>query len=255
MLLSHDRALVPRGLRLPECARLPDPGSAVRIDGACLELFHLDGSRERWLLDGPGQDLFVPMQDQRPAAHRSRPSPACPTLAMDALPARTRAILGVAPMSRLRPGPESLPTFGEVELDRLRAMLEELTTGLRGLAPGHEARLEEAVHGLLGLGSGSTPSGDDILAGAAAAARTLGLPGARRLGEALSDFSPDATTAAGRAMLREAAAGFFVLPLSTLATAWPNLGRSTLEALMGVGASSGADMLAGFLAQTEAPYA
>ncbi|NMB73649.1 MAG: DUF2877 domain-containing protein [Myxococcales bacterium] len=248
MLLTHDRTLVPRGLRLPEGARLPDPGAAVRIDCACFELSHPDGSRERWFLDGPGQDLFVPVRGQQPAAPR-------PALVMDALPARTRALLGVAPEARLCPDIEARPTFAELELDRLRALLEELTAGLRGLTHGHEVCLEEAVDGLLGLGSGSTPSGDDVLAGAAAAARTLGLPGARRLGEALTDLSPDATTAAGRAMLREAAAGFFVLPLSTLAGAWPAAGRSTIEALIGVGASSGADMLAGFLAQTEALYA
>lgn len=255
VLLSHGRALVPRGLRLPRDARLPEPDATVRLAGACLELVHTDGSRERWLLDGPGQDLFVPLREQRQAAHRSDPSdPSCPgpALPMDSLPARTRALLGAAPAPQYMRDSEARPTFDQLELARLCSLLGELCACIRCEDSKPQHRLEEAVHGLLGLGRGSTPSGDDVLAGAAAAARALGLSGARRLCAALACLPAGSTTATGRAMLREAAAGFFVLPLATLAGAWPTPERSTVDALIGIGASSGTDMLAGFLAQTEA---
>lgn len=112
-----------------------------------------------------------------------------------------------------------------------------------------------AVEDLVGLGPGSTPAGDDALTGVAAAVRRLapGLPPEtwERLAGSIGALPPTATTEAGRAMLFHAARGRFVAPLAALARA---LGDPAADlsartaAVLCVGARSGADMLAGFLA-------
>lgn len=145
--------------------------------------------------------------------------------------------------------------FDRLELTRLGLALEALAASVLSGCRGSPARLGTAVRGLLGLGRGTTPSGDDLLAGAAAAARAGGLPGARCLCQTLAELAPGSTTPAGEAMLREAAAGFFPHPLAALARSWPEPRRATLDALIGIGVSSGADMLAGFLAITEGRHA
>lgn len=259
VLLAAGRPLVPWGVRLPPGQELPAAGSRLRLEGDRLTLAAPRGGPRDFCLEGSGQDLFVPIAEKTGAEEKGllegegRDQARLAGL-WDALPERTRQLLTARPIGRtaLR------ATFAELELARLTSSLGELLACLhspRLRDPAGAERLAGAVRGLLGLGRGSTPSGDDLLTGAAAAARARGLPGARGLCDALADPPPGATTPTGRAMLREAAAGFFPAPLASIARAWPAPRPSALEALGGLGASSGADMLAGFLALMEGSHA
>jgi Protein of unknown function (DUF2877) len=61
-----------------------------------------------------------------------------------------------------------------------------------------------AVSALLGRGTGLTPAGDDLVAGALAALRALGSPAADELGAAVRALAPTATTGLSAALLEAA---------------------------------------------------
>jgi len=238
VLQSCGRPLVPQGIRLPAEAELPDAGEPVVRDGAGLDLGRATARRRLRLL-GPGRDLFVPLQT---APSPPRPSPAAP---------RAHSLRPWRRIPSLDAGAMSSGPVERALAARLDQGLAALAAAVREAAAGGSSPIQDAVRGLLGLGRGSTPSGDDRLAGAAAAARTLSLPGARGLCHALASAAPEATTEAGWAMVREAALGYFVEPLALLAREWPAPRPATVAALLSLGGSSGADMLEGFLALAE----
>jgi hypothetical protein len=130
---------------------------------------------------------------------------------------------------------------------------------------GDLAELEEAIAGddidvaaavserIAGLGPGLTPSGDDVLAGALAAhawAEAAGLVGTTRIREVICQVAAPRTSRLAGQMLRAATAGQVTAPLAALLTGI--FGRRApfppdLAGILAVGATSGADLLAGTL--------
>lgn len=110
---------------------------------------------------------------------------------------------------------------------------------------------------LAGLGPGLTPAGDDWLAGwlvglhAAAALETPPLPPVA-VGRAVVNSAGARTTRLSLAFLQAAADGASAAPwhalLAALPAAAPGPLRTAADAIMHTGATSGSDMLAGFLA-------
>ncbi|MFQ5899692.1 MAG: DUF2877 domain-containing protein [Candidatus Methylomirabilia bacterium] len=104
-----------------------------------------------------------------------------------------------------------------------------------------------AAHSLLGLGPGLTPAGDDCLVGWLAGARIAGEDG-RELATAVAPgllvAATDRTTPLSRAFLAAAAAGEAAEPVHGFALV-PDTVR--LAGLLRLGATSGADLLAGYL--------
>ena len=125
------------------------------------------------------------------------------------------------------------------------------------LADGDAGRLRQAGDRLLGLGGGSTPAGDDLLAGVLVVVAQLGraLPAERlrhlfgRLGEHLVAAGPGRTTALSASLLRHAAAGRAADPVVGVVEALA--GRQALDpaldALLRLGSTSGADTARGLL--------
>jgi hypothetical protein len=114
-----------------------------------------------------------------------------------------------------------------------------------------------AARGLAGLGPGLTPSGDDLLAGFAAAwtlvGQSLGLDGAARarVTAALVGGAEHGASPLGLAWLRHACRGELLEPMTRfvdilLAAETRDLVPAARDALA-VGSSSGTDWMAGFL--------
>ena len=109
----------------------------------------------------------------------------------------------------------------------------------------------DAACGLIGLGEGLTPAGDDYLVGTLAILHRLGegWPASGAVARALTARAVDATTTVGAAFLRHAMAGQFSEPLRDLTMAKsPSAARAAAAALARMGATSGADTLAGMRA-------
>jgi hypothetical protein len=111
-----------------------------------------------------------------------------------------------------------------------------------------------AVARLLGRGSGLTPLGDDVLAGALVCLGALGSPAAVPLAEAVTATAPEATTTVSTALLRHAVRGECIPQLADLldamaGTADPANGPlpRAAGALLAVGHCSGAGLLHGVL--------
>lgn len=152
------------------------------------------------------------------------------------------AVSALAAAVRARPPPDSLLPADAVE-------------GLAaGLAAGDPYR---AASALVGRGSGLTPSGDDLLAGALAALRALGAPAADPLGAAVGLLAPGRTTRLSAALLGAAGDGAVIPPAEEVlrALAAPrdgqrgaaphrDLARAT-DRLLGVGHTSGWYLAAG----------
>lgn len=246
-LLAEERPLVPGGIALPWGPLVPQPGETARLDGRTLRLGDgATGVQRTVLLEGDGVSLRLtpplqPEQLEGPAV-RWAPLP---------LPLRTRALLGLDPVHE--DGLEA------TALRRAAAGLRDLTDALCS-APERFADWDRLVRALAGLGPGSTPTGDDLLVGLAAAAGVFAAAG--RLSthardgfvSALQRLPADVTSPIGREMLAHAAEGSFPEPLLALVACWhqPRLGPTdicrAMAALADVGAHSGSDMLAGALA-------
>jgi hypothetical protein len=126
-----------------------------------------------------------------------------------------------------------------------------------------QAQIEHHAHKLIGLGPGLTPAGDDLLCGLLAGLRILGgrrqagyrpseepKPWAARqadlLGAAVDRIAPERTTALSRTLLFYASRMVAVEPLlDVLCTVGSGGSIRNLEALVGIGHTSGRDMLAG----------
>jgi hypothetical protein len=228
-LLHPSRELVPLGVVVPWEA-LPAGGQVVVLEGRVLRLAEV-----AVLLDGRGTSLRLPEKLWPPSRGAVRAQ-----LAGLSLPPRTQAILGV-----------------RAQGDVVATEVSVLRGGLAGLVAAlyEDGELEAAVRALVGLGLGSTPSGDDIVVGAAAAALRLRGFLRRNATDALQAVlrlvPPAATTRVSRAMFGHAARGAFPEALVRLVT---HLGAEdgdlTADALLlgDVGAQTGSDMLAGVVA-------
>jgi hypothetical protein len=98
---------------------------------------------------------------------------------------------------------------------------------------------------LVGRGPGLTPLGDDVLVGALATLRALGVPAADRLDAAIHESQ---TTVLSTALLRHAARGECVPELVAVLTGARDGRSDPLDALLAVGHSSGTGMAHGVLA-------
>lgn len=114
----------------------------------------------------------------------------------------------------------------------------------------------DATRGLVGLGEGLTPAGDDYLVGALAILHRLagGWPVcAPSPARALAEQAQAGTTTVGAAFLAHAVAGEFSEPLRDLVMASSaDAARAAAGVLARMGATSGADTLAGMRATLDA---
>ncbi len=120
---------------------------------------------------------------------------------------------------------------------------------VEGIARSDAGRVLAAARRLIGLGEGLTPAGDDCLVGALAVlhrARAPWLIGDASLALAIAHAAHGRTTAVGREFILHALDGFFSEPvLAVLRAASPDEARRAVAGLLGLGATSGADTLAG----------
>jgi hypothetical protein len=116
--------------------------------------------------------------------------------------------------------------------------------------PAGVAQLQDTAERLAGLGGGLTPAGDDFLAGLMLWA-WLAHPGPEQLGHTLAEAAAPRTTTLSAAFLRAAARGECDAAWHRLLVAL-SAGRESdlapaIRAVLAHGATSGADMLAGFM--------
>jgi hypothetical protein len=223
------------------------PGQAVRLDPGALRVPDADmeidlGAAVSW--------------DPRPPAQRVGPT----ELARRARAARAIAVAEGDGRSLLALlwWREEYPDSGALARAAARPALRLRSASLVGDTAG----VERAARGLAGLGPGLTPSGDDYLAGFAAAwalaSESLGRDG--RLTAAVLDSlwvgaAPGASEL-GRAWIAHAVRGEVAEPLGRFLTTL--LGpesaalHATVRGVLGLGATSGADWMAGALAATDA---
>ena len=122
------------------------------------------------------------------------------------------------------------------------------------LRAGSYPLITSAVRDLVGRGPGSTPSGDDVLAGALVCLRALGESALAELVAAAVASRLTTTTVVSAALLRSAAEGRSTPQVAALVAALgaPAVLADTLAALLRVGASSGADLAHGVLVAARA---
>ena len=115
-----------------------------------------------------------------------------------------------------------------------------------GLASGDAAG---AVSPLLGLGTGLTPAGDDLVAGALASLRALGSPAADQLGAAVRALARAATTRLSAALLEAADVGALVPEAAGVlrALAGGEDVETAADRLVALGHTSGWHLAAGLL--------
>jgi Protein of unknown function (DUF2877) len=106
-----------------------------------------------------------------------------------------------------------------------------------------------AVTSLLGRGSGLTPAGDDLLAGALASLRALDSPAADDLGTAVRALAPLSTTRLSAALLEAADVGAVVPEAAGVLRALAGAGdvETAARRLVDVGHTSGWHLAAGLL--------
>jgi hypothetical protein len=213
-LLGPSRGLVPWGVQIP-WDPAPAVGERVHFRGRLLTI----GSAA---LELEGEGAPLSLRDAAPAvaAHRALNR-------LNRLPAVT--------------GCERDPGWALLRR-RLAALVRTL---LRW--PEDQARVQWAASRLVGLGAGSTPSGDDLLLGVAAAGwRWLHPDRLRCYLQAIGGLPGEATTPVSREMLEHAAQGAFPAPLRdfVLALTARRVDEARLSrlnrVLLAVGACSGA---------------
>lgn len=246
-LLGPSRALVPWSIQLRDGVSHLSPGAPVRLRAGALLLGVPTGGGFLHMLEGRGQSLRI-------TATSAPVRPGCP-LHGDAtrfltLPRRSMALLGLAAPE----GSNLERQATTVTARRLDAFLDAICN------KGSKETLGAATRQLSGLGPGSTPTGDDLITGAAAAAWALGGAGllpARRLRalcDAIEELPSDCTTPTAREMLWEAARGYFAEPLLEFVCALASKYSTAQElealasSLLTLGHTSGADLLAGAMA-------
>jgi hypothetical protein len=191
-----------------------------------------------WLGDDVRVDVrgAVTVDVQLPA---TAPMPPVPRLVAMAL-ARSRGGLLPAVAGVLRIGPAPADPLAQLAAPRLLRLA-------RATAHADAAGCRSAAISLLGLGPGLTPAGDDVLVGWAAALWASGAANrrlVRRVRSGLLAAAAERTTDLSRAFLAAALAGAVGEPLRGV------IGRpdpAAVTGLLDVGATSGADCIAGYL--------
>ena len=240
-LLHPTRPMVPFGVEVPWAGLWPKEGDLVELRQGRLTLTSQSGFMRSVDLHGRGQSLaFGSVLAGCRMALRLQ-------LAGVALPDRTRAILG-----EVVPGAEGIELKEQILLSE---GLERLATSLTDEE--QAGYLVFAVLNLLGLGSGSTPSGDDILLGALATSKRLAACGwipddmPRYLDAILLDKGRDRTTFTSCQSFDQAREGAYPEALLNVVQALGMPGLKlrglqwSVDGLAEVGARSGQDMLAG----------
>lgn len=145
-----------------------------------------------------------------------------------------RAVARFAGLVRSRGGVDAL-----LPVDAVERLADDLRRG--------DARGAVAV--LIGRGTGLTPAGDDLLAGALAALRALGSPAAGDLGSAVQALEPGATTRLSAALLEAADVGGLVPEAADVLRALAGAGRleGAASRLVDLGHTSGWHLAAGLL--------
>lgn len=173
------------------------------------------------------------------------PRPALAPIDAPALATRARRALALVPV------PED---------PRERAVIDLTDELARAARRNDDAAAKEGADAMLGLGPGSTPAGDDVLAGFVAAGQTLAAvitdwsgPGQawfHDLGSWVATAAPRRTPALSAALLWHAARGHVATPAGALLRAMTDRGDVALAtaALCAVGHSSGAHLARGILA-------
>ena len=231
-LLPPRRWLVPWGIALADWETCPPDGAVVTVAGRTCQC------EEKAVVSfqGDGVDLGIPAR----------------SLSTTLLQRQLTAL-----------GRLEIPAAGEMEQLAIRTADQRLDRTVAALVGGGGAgSVGSAIRSLVGLGPGSTPTGDDLIVGVAAAAcrfRGAGELAADRfdaLREALRAVPTNATTPVSIEMLRHAAEGQFLEPLGHLANAMGSETRAPLAAaisvLRGIGARSGVDLAHGALALARA---
>lgn len=142
---------------------------------------------------------------------------------------------------------------------RSDSLLRECARIVAAAALAEDPGMRQHVLALVGAGRGLTPSGDDALCGVLLALRAVGAPRAARdrlarvvLGAA------DRTTGLSAGLLRDAADGYAVVPVARLVTALVAVPADdvdeALSRVLEIGASSGADLVAGLLGALDAAF-
>jgi hypothetical protein len=132
---------------------------------------------------------------------------------------------------------------GEVDPLLPPGAIEHLADDLAAGDPGR------AVAVLLGRGTGLTPAGDDLMAGALAALRALGSPAADDLGRAVREMAPVATTRLSAALLDAADLGAVVPEAAAVLRSLAGAGGldAATDRLLAVGHTSGWHLAAGLV--------
>lgn len=233
-LVTPAAGMVPWGVELPKEHPLPPVGTVIVLRRRVLLL-----SGGRLLLLGDGVDLSLARSPATRVALRRH-------LIALKIPARTREILDGGSGTKV----------ADLMLRRASDGLDGL---VRAFGSNAEGALRGPIRGLNGLGPGSTPTGDDLLVGFAAAAcrfAQLGwVPHAhwRALGGHLRACPSDSTTDVAREMIRHSTRGAFPEALARFVEllgakdARPVRVRGAARALVAMGGTSGADLLAGAL--------
>ena len=234
-LLEARRAVVPWSVAWPAQLPWPRSGDPVRLTGGAL-VVRSRGISAR--LEGPGIDLRLASSPGDRAVLRRQ-------LGALTVPERTRGLVEAT---------SALSTVSGLAMRRAAAAAARLADHLAGV---DGVAWRPAVGELVGLGPGASPTGDDMLVGMTAAAHRFATPGwvaGARLDtwcQVLRALPPGSTTDVGREMIGHSAGGGFPEPLARLAeglgSAGPETLRAAATALVAVGATSGADMLAGAL--------
>lgn len=237
------------------CGLLPF-GIAVRgISGRGRGLGAVRGQRASICRDGlvlHGADLYIHV-DYEPAA---LPSACCPQLCeLEQLRESLLSPLRDCGRSALLPYcAYPLPSVPKQEVhdEFARAGFESMRLLSDALGSASPGLLEQALCGLLGLGRGLTPSFDDFITGLlftlrhAACIWGLGHPALSALGSAVSALAPLRTNCFSAAYLLAAAGGGdFSLLRGCLALRRSPSRDESIRELLGIGGSSGADMLCG----------
>jgi len=237
-LLHPSRSLVPFGVEIPWQDVKLAAGEPVVLEERCLRVGVCTVG-----LEGEGVALEVSAAPVHPELLRQR-------LGALALPERSRGLLSTG-------GPAEHPE--ERAVARIAAALEAMVDAI---ARADEQAMSRAAAALCGLGPGSTPTGDDVLAGVTA----MGL----RLGRAqemsallrwLAQAPSGRTTVVGAEMLRHASQGRFPEALVEFVKVLgdPAAGPGDVEQagrrLGAVGGQTGFDMLAGAAAMARGSVA
>ncbi len=148
------------------------------------------------------------------------------------------------------PSPDSIAAIASAAEAAGRGVSNDAVAELRAaIDAGDAARLRHAARALVGLGSGSTPGGDDVLAGTLAGLRATGrLVRAEQITAAVLPDLDSRTPLMSADLLRLAAAGHVCTEagavLRATAGSRTELDRA-LQALLKVGHTSGADLSTG----------